>query len=506
MNTNNQSGQHYVPNVIPNFSNFYLPFNPAYVELPEAKAEDLTPRGGWISRLNDMEKKYLEEKRNSTNLREEIQQLQIEYSNAQSNANLNLEQLSSYIISLEQETERHQSKIEEQNLLIKSKEEYVLVIKETIKENEEKYLKHLSDIKAEYEKLEGVNNNLKQRISELSTENQTLRLDFVEAKNETAKQHGIRDTEKSLIQNQLKETQLELIRANDKYYATIKELERTKVLLEEHMSKKFESEKHLTVKDNEINRVTSLLREMELSTKAEAREFEKTHTSKVETLTQKIRDEKAEIQSLYESEKRTSLELRLQLEQATKSLNALREENTNLRHINKTYEETIANFESVEKENMIRFNHLKSKYTSHFEKSELEDNINLRKMLRYREELESLKIEHEQNQKLIFQYQNFLKMHDLDYEFNNLTRFNHGTLTKISADLKQEAREKAARSYYLEYQTKNTLRETQNEHESASDKAIRNLKQEMDGISDHMEDEWRQLFTNLSQFKTKIGH
>jgi len=55
-----------------------------------------------------MEKKYLEEKRNSTNLREEIQQLQIEYSNAQSNANLNLEQLSSYIISLEQETERHQ--------------------------------------------------------------------------------------------------------------------------------------------------------------------------------------------------------------------------------------------------------------------------------------------------------------------------------------------------------------------------------------------------------------
>jgi len=42
MNTNNQSGQHYVPNVIPNFSNFYLPFNPAYVELPEAKAEDLT--------------------------------------------------------------------------------------------------------------------------------------------------------------------------------------------------------------------------------------------------------------------------------------------------------------------------------------------------------------------------------------------------------------------------------------------------------------------------------
>ncbi len=58
-----------------------------------------------------MEKKYLEEKRNSTNLREEIQQLQIEYSNAQSNANLNLEQLSSYIISLEQEIERHQVNI-----------------------------------------------------------------------------------------------------------------------------------------------------------------------------------------------------------------------------------------------------------------------------------------------------------------------------------------------------------------------------------------------------------
>ena len=249
----------------------------------------------------------------------------------------------------------YQGKIEEQNLLIKSKEEYVLVIKETIKENEEKYLKHLADIKAEYEKLEGVNNNLKQRISELTTENQTLRLDFVEAKNETAKQHGIRDTEKSLIQNQLKETQLELTKSNNKYYDAIKELERTKVLLEEHMNKKWESEKHLSTKENEITRVNTLLREMELSSKAEAREFEKTHTSKVENVTQKIRDEKAEIQALYETEKRTSLELRLQLDQATKTLNTLREENASLRHINKTHEETIANFESIEKENMIRF-------------------------------------------------------------------------------------------------------------------------------------------------------
>jgi len=96
-------------------------------------------------------------------------------------------------------------------------------------------------------------------------------------------------------------------------------------------------------------------------------------------------------------------------------------------------------------------------------------------------------------------------MHDLDYEFNNLTRFNHGSMTKISADLKHEAREKAARTYYLEHQTKNILRETQNEHDSATEKARKKLKQEMESVSDHMEDEWRQLFTNLSQFKTKIG-
>jgi len=511
MNSGQQQQQQnsFIPSAaIPNFSNFYLPFNPAFVELPEAKAEDLTPRSGWIGRVNDIEKKYIAEKKKTSDLREEIQQLQIDFSNAQSTSNLNLEQLSSYIISLEQEVDRQQSKIEEQNSMLKSKEEYILVIKETIKENEEKYLKHLSDIKAEYEKLEGVNKNLKERINELNTENQTLRLDCVEAKNETAKQYGIRDTEKSLIQNQLKETQLELTKANNKYFDTIKELERTKVLLEESISKRAENERQVIWKDNEITRMTSLVKDLEVTSKVGVQEYEKTATSKFETLTQKIRDEKSEIQLLYEKEQKTSYELRLQLDQTTKNYNILREENERLRSLIKIHEETIAQHESADKENMLRFNHLKAKYTSHFERNDLEDNINTRKLLRYREELESLKIEHDQNQKLIFQYQNFLKMHDLDYEFNNLTRFNHGNLNKISADLKQEARERAARDYYLEHQTNkasNLWRESFKEHDLEKEKTIRDLREEMDNISDHMEGEWRQLFDNLSKFKTKIG-
>ena len=99
-------------------------------------------------------------------------------------------------------------------------------------------------------------------------------------------------------------------------------------------------------------------------------------------------------------------------------------------------------------------------------------------------------------------------MHELDYEFNNLTRFNHGTLTKISADLKQQARERAAREYYLEHQTGKAAdlwRETQKESDLEKERTIRDLREEMDNISDHMENEWRQLFNNISQFKTKMG-
>ena len=66
------------------------------------------PRGGWVSRLNDVEKKYIAEKNKTSELPEEIHQLQIDFSNAQSTSNLNLEQLSSYIISLEQEIDRQQ--------------------------------------------------------------------------------------------------------------------------------------------------------------------------------------------------------------------------------------------------------------------------------------------------------------------------------------------------------------------------------------------------------------
>lgn len=44
---------------------------------------------------------------------------------------------------------------------------------------------------------------------------------------------GIRDTEKLLLQNQLKETQSELAKLNNKYYELTKDLERTRYMLED---------------------------------------------------------------------------------------------------------------------------------------------------------------------------------------------------------------------------------------------------------------------------------
>lgn len=42
LNTEPGSGFSFMPSFPPTLQNFHLPFNPAYVELPEARAEDLT--------------------------------------------------------------------------------------------------------------------------------------------------------------------------------------------------------------------------------------------------------------------------------------------------------------------------------------------------------------------------------------------------------------------------------------------------------------------------------
>ena len=70
---------------------------------------------------------------------------------------------------------------------IKSRDDYIVTVKDTLKENEDRYLKHLDTVKVEYEKLEENNKFLKERINELTQETQSLRLEALESKNEAAR-------------------------------------------------------------------------------------------------------------------------------------------------------------------------------------------------------------------------------------------------------------------------------------------------------------------------------
>lgn len=73
------------------------------------------------------------------------------------------------------------------NAQIKARDEYIIIVKDTIKDNEERYLQHLDTIKREYEKLEAVNEELRKRISDQRVEIQSLRLEAGEARNESAR-------------------------------------------------------------------------------------------------------------------------------------------------------------------------------------------------------------------------------------------------------------------------------------------------------------------------------
>lgn len=70
---------------------------------------------------------------------------------------------------------------------VKSRDDYIIVVKETVKENEANYHKHLETVRREYEKLEDNNKMLKERIAEQNTENQSLRLQAMEYRNEASK-------------------------------------------------------------------------------------------------------------------------------------------------------------------------------------------------------------------------------------------------------------------------------------------------------------------------------
>jgi len=294
---------------------------------------------------------------------------------------------------------------------------------------------------------------------------------------------------------------------NNKLYEVTRELERSRYMHEDVSGKSSKVERELTSKDTEIRRLTDLLTVVENRGRTEERELERTINERVLGSTHQIREEKSNFELKYELEQKTNQDLRVQVDQLNKTVRTLTEENQHLRVINKTSEERITKLETLEQENAERFNSLKMKYDSFFSKADQEGFNKEVKLVRCREELESLKIEKEQHEKLIFQYQNFLKLHNLDYEFTTLTRLPVGNFSKITTDVKHEAREKAAREYYLEQEAmKNNalVKEKEKGFGLENQRKMDQYRKEMDNISDHMEDEWRKLFSNLAEFKTKI--
>lgn len=109
---------------------------------------------------------------------------------------------------------------------------------------------------------------------------------------------------------------------------------------------------------------------------------------------------------------------------------------------------------------------------------------------------------------MIFQYQNFLKMYNLDYEFNSLTRLDKTALIKHNVDFKHEAKEKAAREFYLENEKKRYTQEIREKYyktEEGSQQRVEKFRREMDDVADDMEGEWKKLFSSITEFKTRIN-
>jgi len=486
----------------------FLPANPSFIELPEARAEDLTPRSGWANKLDVAERKYVEEKQHKEELQEKIEQLRLHISTIESTASLNLEQLSAHIVSLEREIESMQKKEEDLKAQIKNRDDYIATVKNIIEENEHKYHKHLEKIRREYERLEDNNKMLKERIAELTEESQSLRLQSLEHRNETAKTQGIRDTEKTLLQNQLKETQSEVFRLNNKCSDLTRELDRTKFLYDESSSKISKVERELIYKENEIKRLEELVKLAEDKLRADDRHVERTTHERVLMATQQHKDERHDTETKYKLEQKTTFELRTQLEQLNRTVAALRAENLELKAVNKINEENLIKAEMLEQEMTKQFNTLKVKYDSHFSRVDHEGFNKELRVVQLKEEVASLRTEKEFHERLIFQYQNFLKMYNLDYEFNSLTRLEHGNLSKPITDLKLEAREKAARDFYVQNEGKKyaeKAKEKYKMYEEGTQQKVDKFRKEMDNIGDEMEEEWKKLFTSLTEFKAKIN-
>ena len=118
--------------------------------------------------------------------------------NIESTAKLNVEQLSTHIITLNKEIELHrvifpitmtnwQKNEETLDDQIRNKENYINGLKQTLKDNEEQYKNHLNKVKLGYEKLEAENNQLTQTNELLSKETARLQLETSELRNEFSK-------------------------------------------------------------------------------------------------------------------------------------------------------------------------------------------------------------------------------------------------------------------------------------------------------------------------------
>ena len=90
-------------------------------------------------------------------------------------------------------------------------------------------------------------------------------------------------------------------------------------------------------------------------TKMRNEETERVLNAKVASLTQKAHEEKTDFEKRYQEEQKKSYELKVQLDQLTKTLHQVRQENESLKAINKANEETLLKAELLEKETQTRF-------------------------------------------------------------------------------------------------------------------------------------------------------
>ena len=89
--------------------------------------------------------------------------------------------------------------------------------------------------------------------------------------------------------------------------------------------------------------------------RADDRTFEKTLNEKLLSATQQHRGDKLDAETKYKLEQKTTFELRVKLEELTKTVQALRQENQELKATNKINEEALIKAEMLEQQMTKQF-------------------------------------------------------------------------------------------------------------------------------------------------------